>query len=713
MTLDRREFLEIGAGLLIGFALPQFTGPRVEDAPYPTLYGPFPAMQVKPPDGEPNAYIHIGADDTVTLYIPRGEMGQGVTTSCSQLLAEELDCDWKNVRAKFAPVDTTLYGYQGTVGSLSIRTMWSPLRKAGAAARVMLMDAAARDWGVDRAQCHTENGFVVHTSTGKRLSYGSLAEGAAKLPVPTDAPLKNPSQYRIIGQPLKRLDSREKSMGTAEFGLDVRLPGMLYAAVARCPVFGGKAGRFDARKAKTLAGVKDVLQIATGVAVVADNSWTAMQACRAVQVDWNEGPGASLSTTGISSMFATRAKEEGIEARKEGDVHAGLANAAKTIEASYEVPFLAHATMEPMNCTAHVSADQCEIWAPTQCMTDARDMTAAMTGLPPEKINFHVTYMGGGFGRRGNYELDFIGEAVELSKRLSNPVKVVWSREDDMQHDFYRPAAYVQFTGGLDADGWPTALYARVACPAFPPGRAGGVSNTAVAGLRDLHYEIPNLLIDYRAADTTVPVSFWRAPGANQNTFFVESFLDEMAVAGGKDPVEFRRRLLANTPRLLGVLNLAAEKAAWGKQVPPGRFQGVAVGSNVGSFNAQIAEISITNGKLRVHRVVCAFDCGQPINPLILRQQVAGGIAFGLAAALKGEITIDRGRVQQANFNTYDVLRIDEMPSVEVHIVPSVESPGGAGEACVPAIAPAVANALFAASGKRIRKLPIKSTSLA
>jgi isoquinoline 1-oxidoreductase beta subunit len=713
MTLDRREFLEIGAGLLIGFAVPQFTGPQVEDAPYPTLYGPFPAMQVKPPDGKPNAYIHIGRDETVTLFVTRGEMGQGVTTSCSQLLAEELDCDWKNVRAKFAPVDTSLYGYQGTVGSLSIRTMWSPLRKAGAAAREVLIDAAAQAWGVDRAQCRTENGFVVRTSTGKRLSYGSLAEAAAKLPVPTDAPLKNPSQYRVIGQPLKRLDSREKSMGTAEFGLDVRLPGMLYAAVARCPVFGGKAASFDARKAKTLAGVKDVLQIATGVAVVADNSWTAMQACRALQVEWNEGPGASLSTAGISSMFAARAREDGAEARRDGDVSTSLAHAAKTVEANYEVPFLAHATMEPMNCTAHVSADQCEVWAPTQCMTDARDMAAAMTGLPPEKINFHVTYMGGGFGRRGNYELDFIGEAIELSKRLSNPVKVVWSREDDMQHDFYRPAAYVQFTGGVDAEGWPIALYARVACPAFPPGRAGGVSNTAVAGLRDLHYEIPNLLIDYRAADTSVPVSFWRAPGANQNTFFLESFLDEMAVAGGRDPVELRRRLLGNTPRMLGVLNLAVEKAGWGKPLPTGRFQGVALGSNVGSFNAQIAEISITKGKLRVHRVVCAFDCGQPINPLILRQQVAGGIAFGLAAALKGEITIDRGRVQQANFNSYDVLRIDEMPSVEVYIVPSVESPGGAGEACVPAIAPAVTNAIFAASGKRIRKLPIKSTSLA
>ena len=335
-----------------------------------------------------------------------------------------------------------------------------------------------------------------------------------------------------------------------------------------------------------------------------------------------------------------------------------------------------------------------------------------MTNLPPEKINFHVMHMGGGFGRRGNHELDFVGEAVELSKRLGVPVKVTWSREDDMQHDFYRPASHVEFVGGVDADGWPVAWSARVACPAFPPGRPG-IPNSAVGGFRDLHYEIPNFLVDYRLADTPVPISFWRAPSANQNTFFAEAFLDELAAAGGKDPVEVRRRLLAKTPRLLNVLNLAAEKAGWGKPRPAGRFQGVAVGNNVGSFNAQVAEVSVTKGKVRVHRVVAAFDCGQVINPAILTQQIVGGIVYGLAAALKGEITIDRGRVQQANFNTYDVLRIDEMPDVDVHIVPSTENPSGAGEACVPALAPAVVNAIFAATGKRIRKLPIKTADLA
>jgi isoquinoline 1-oxidoreductase beta subunit len=713
VEMDRREFLEIGAGLLIGFAMPQFTGVRVEDAPYPTLYGPFPAMQIQPPDGKPYAYIQIAKDENVTLLFTRAEMGQGIMTSCSQILAEELDCDWKNVHVRFAPVDTNLYGYQGTVGSLSIRTMWSPLRKAGAAAREMLIEAAAQQWAVNRAQCRSENGFVIDSSTRKRASYGSLAEAAAKLSVPASAPLKDAKDYRIVGKPLNRVDTRAKVMANAEFGMDMQLAGMLYAAVARCPVFGGKVASFDASKAKAMPGVKEVLQIATGVAVLAEDSWTALQACRALDVKWDEGAGASLTTAGISEMFAARAKQEGAEARNDGDVRSALAKAAKTLDAIYEVPFLAHATMEPMNCTAHVRADSCDVWAPTQCMTDSRNMTAAMLNLPAEKINFHVTYMGGGFGRRGNYELDFVGEAVEISKQVGNPVKVVWSREDDMQHDFYRPAAYAEFTGALDSDGWPLALQVHLACPAFPPGRPGGVSNTAVAGIRDLHYEIPNFRIDYHAADTTVPVAFWRAPGACQNTFFAESFLDEMAAAGKKDPVEVRRRLLANTPRLLGVLNLAAEKASWGKPLASGRFQGVALGSNVGSFNAQIAEVSVTNGKLRVHRVVCAFDCGQVINPLILRQQIAGGIAFGLAAALKGAITIDKGRVQQANFNTYDVLRIDEMPVVESYIVPSTETPGGAGEACVPAIAPAVTNAIFAATGKRIRKLPLKDTPLA
>ncbi len=710
MSIDRRSFLQAGAGLLIGFVLPESSDASVNDPPYPGLYGPFAAMNIPTPDGKPNAYIHIGTDEIVTLMVTRAEMGQGIATACAQLLAEELECDWTKVRTQFAPVDTPLYGYQGTVGSRSIRSMWGPLRRAGAEGREILIDAAAQKWGVDRSQCRAENGFVINRGNQARLSYGSLTESAAKHPVSTNVTLKDPKEHRIIGKSIKRVDTRDKVLGRAPFGIDTRLPGMVYAAVARCPVFGGKVGSFDADKAKAIPGVKEVFQIATGVAVVSDNTWSAMRACRALDVRWEDGPNASVNSEGISKMFAERIKEQGLMVRQNGDIQSGLDKAAKKIEAVYEVPFLAHATMEPMNCTAHVRPDGCDVWAPTQCGTDSRDMTAVMLGLPPEKINFYVMYMGGGFGRRGNFELDFVGEAVEISRRLGVPVKVVWSREDDMQHDYYRPAARVEFAGGLDADGWPVAWSTRVACPPIPAGQTG-INNTAVSGLRDLLYDVPNFWLDYRPVDTSIPVAMFRAPGACQNTFFAESFLDELAAAGGKDPVEVRRRLLRGAPRLRGVLDLAAEKANWGKPLPPGRFRGVALGNNVGSFNAQIAEVSVDRGKVRVHRVVCAFDCGQVVNPSVLEQQISGGIGFGLAAALKGAITIDRGRVQEANFNTYDVLRIDEMPKIEVHIVPSTEEPGGAGESCVPAIAPAVANAIFFASGKRVRKLPIKNVN--
>jgi isoquinoline 1-oxidoreductase beta subunit len=525
--------------------------------------------------------------------------------------------------------------------------------------------------------------------------------------------LKDPKQFRIIGKPMKRLDTRDKVTGRTKYGLDTRVPGMVYAVVERCPVFGGKVASFDATKTKAVPGVKDVIRISSGVSVIADSTWAAMQGRKVLQVQWDEGAGASTSTASISQMLADRAKEPGIPARSEGDAQAGLAKSAKKIDAVYEVPFLSHAPMEPMNCTAHVHADGADMWVPTQSPTSSRAMAAQTLGLPPEKINFHWTLMGGGFGRRGEGELDFVPEAAELGKALmGTPVKITWTREDDMRHDFYRPVSRVEFTGGLDAAGWPVALSARIACPSFFGGGRGGVDQVAVTGLSDLQYDIPDFLVDWRVANTIVPVSFLRGPGAIQNTFFAECFLDELCALGGKDPVEVRRRLLAKSPRLLAVLELAAAKAGWGKPLPAGRFQGVALGNNVGAFNAQIAEISIAKGKLRVHRVVCAFDCGQVINPLTLTQQIEGGIVFGLTAALKGEITLDRGRVQQGNFNNYDVLRIDEMPVIETYIMPSAGNPSGAGEATVPPIAPAVVNAIFAATGKRIRKLPIRAAQL-
>jgi isoquinoline 1-oxidoreductase beta subunit len=642
--------------------------------------------------------------------IHKVEMGQGTVTSLSQLLADELECDWGKFRTEFPPVNTKDFGFQGVVGSQSIRTGWEPLRKAGATAREMLVQAAANQWGVDKSRCRAQSGAVINTGTNAKLTYGQLAETAAKLPVPTNAVPKDPKDFRLIGKSMKRLDTAAKVTGRTQFGIDTRRPGMLYAAMARCPVFGGKAASFDATKAKALPGVKNVVETSRGVAVVADNTWIAMQGVKLLDIKWNEGPNANQTSAAISKLFAERAQNPGVEVSKAGDAAAGMASAAKKIEGVYEVPFLAHATMEPMNCTAEVRADGCDVWASTQMQTMAQAAAAQASGLPPDKVRIHSEFMGGGFGRRGMS--DFITEAVEVSKAVGAPVKLTWTREDDMHHDNYRTASYSKFQAGLDADGWPVAWTNRVVSPSItnssgqPP--RNGIDRTSTEGSHDMGYGIANKLVDYHWTEVGIPVTYWRAVGYTQNTFFVESFMDEVALAGGKDPVEVRRRLLAENPRLLAVLELAAEKSAWGKPLPQGRFRGVAVVNNVGSYTAQVAEVSVNQGKVRVHRVVSAVDCGHVVNPAIVEQQMRSAVVFGLTAALKGEITIDKGRVVQNNFNQYDMLRIDEAPAVEVHIVPSTANPGGIGEAGVPALAPAVCNAIYAATGKRIRKLPIK-----
>ena len=696
--INRRSFLKAGAastgGLLLGFYLPERNKL---------------GAQAAAADSKLNAFVHIGSDDGVTLFLHKSEMGQGVVTSLSQLLAEELECDWKKIRTQFAPVDMAYGPLQGTFGSMSIRTSWDPLRKAGASAREMLVQAAAQKWGVDTSQCRAQNNEVVNTATNARLSYGSLADAAAKLPVPAKVALKDPKQFHLIGTSPKRLDTPSKVNGQAVFGIDAKVPGMLYAVVARCPVFGGKVASFDAAKAKTVPGVKQVLQISRGVAVVADNTWSAMEGRRALQVQFDEGPNANTSSASIRKTFMDMAEKPGAVARTQGDAAGALASAAKKIEAVYEVPYLSHAPMEPMNCAADVRADGCDVWTSTQIQTSAHGTAVKITGLPPQKVKIHTLYLGGGFGRRGGD--DFVGEAVEISKAIGGPVKLTWSREDDMQHDLYRPASYTRFAGGLDAEGWPIAWTTRIACPPFG-GMRNGVDFTGVQGVSDIQYGIPNIQIEYHAPEVGIPVTYWRSVGYSQNTFFAESFLDELAAAGGKDPFELRRRLLAKSPRYLAVLELAADKAGWGKPLPAGRFRGIAVVNNIGSFNAQVAEVSVTKGKLRVHRVVCAVDCGQVINPAIVEQQIQSGIVYGLSAALKGAITIDHGRVQQSNFHEYDVLRIDEMPVVEVHIVPSQSAPGGIGEASTPSVVPAVTNAVFAATGKRIRKLPIRPEDL-
>lgn len=713
-VLSRRSFLRtssIGAaGLVLSVTFPegliraaQFQG-RGRGASVP----------------QPSAYIHIGTDNLVTFEITKCEMGQGTLTSLSMLLAEELDCDWQKVRTQFAPVDP-IYGNQGVYGSSSIRSTWQPLRAVGATARAMLIEAAAAKWGVDKSELYTESGYVIGPSG--RLSYGSLSEAAAALPVPTNVPLKDPAQYKLIGKITKRLDTHDKISGRAQFGIDARPDGLVYAVLQRCPVFGGKVASFDLTKAKAVPGVKAVVQISNGVAVIADNTWNAIQGRKALDIKWDEGPNADQTSAKISQLFADRAQEQGLVAKTAGDAHQALASAGKKIDAVYEAPYLAHSSMEPMNCTAVVRpGESCEVWASTQMQTGSRAIAAQITGLAPEKVKVNSLFMGGGFGRRGG--VDYVHETVEVAQATPNiPVKLTWTREDDMQHDTYRPAAYVKFSGALDADGWPTALLANMACPSFGngtadgsgfggPGGNGRPDGVAVEGLSDFEYAIPNVLVDWRRANAGIPTSYWRSVGYSQNTFFCECFLDELAAAGGKDPVEVRRRLLANSPRLLAVLNQAAEKANWGKPAA-GRFQGVAAVNHIGSYFAMVAEISMEKGKVRVQRVVCAADCGPVVNPLIVRQQLESGIVYGLSAALTGAITIDRGRVVQNNFNDYQVLRINDMPQVEVYATPTDNPPGGIGEGSVPMIAPAVCNAIFAATGKRIRRLPLSLEGLA
>jgi isoquinoline 1-oxidoreductase beta subunit len=711
--LDRRGFLKAGAagaaGLVIGFYLP----------------GRFEALAASPAEASPaalNAWMRIGTDDSVTIVIDKSEMGQGILTALCMIAAEELECDWKKIRTEFAPAAkeyfNPAFGMQGTGGSSSVRSSWDPMRKAGAAARAMLIEAAAQKWGVEKSTCRAENGVVRHLPSGRRLSYGALAEDASKLPVPQDVPLKDPKEFQIIGKPTKRLDTPDKVDGRAEFGIDVRRPGMLFAVLARCPVFGGKVASFDATKAKAVPGVKTVVQISSGVAVVADNTWTAMEGRRALEVKWDEGPNASVSSDTIHKLFVERAAKPGAVARKEGDAAAALGGAARKIEAVYEVPFLVHATMEPMNGTAHVHPNGVDMWVPTQFQTSAQMDAAKIAGVPPGAVNLRTTFLGGGFGRRS--EMDFSNDAVEISKAVGVPVMVAFSREEDTQHGMYRPASYCRMEAGIGPDGWPVAFNARIACPSimerrFPSNLKNGLDPTSVEGVANIPYDIPNILVDYQLTETGIPVGFWRSVGNSQNGYFSEAFVDEMATSGNKDPYEFRRRLLSKAPRHLGVLELAAQKAGWSRPLPAGRFRGIAVLTAFQSYAAQVVEISVDRSArtVKVHRVVCAVDAGRIVNPEQIEAQIESAIVYGLSAALYDQITILRGRVEQTNFNSYPVLRIDAMPVIETYIVPSNERPTGCGELGVPPVAPALCNAIFAATGKRIRRLPIRPEDLA
>ena len=706
IKLDRRYLLKtgiaLGGGLVLAWYLP-FSDQAGAAEPAANIW--------------PKAFLRIGTDGSVTIIDNKSEMGQGVYTSLPMIVAEELDCDWQKVRVEAAPVapiyNHTEFGSQVTGGSTSVRTEWQRLALAGATARAMLVQAAAQTWQADPAACRTEKGQVIHPD-GRKLSYGELAAKASELPVPEQVKLKDPARYTLIGHPVHRLDSPAKINGTAVFGIDVQLPGMLVAVIARPPVFGATLKKVDDEKAKAVPGVKAVVAIPAGVAVVADRFWPALQGREVLQISWDEGPGATLSTEEMRRQYAALARTPGLPARREGDVPAALARAAKTLEAEYEVPYLAHAPMEPLNCCVDLRADGCDIYTGTQMQTGDRDAAARVCGLPPEKVRVHTTFLGGGFGRRANPASDFVVEAVQVAKAIGKPVKVIRTREDDTRAGYYRPFWYDRIAAGLDAKGgldcWRHTIVGQsiMAGTAFAGMIKEGIDETSVEGAADTPYAIPNILVDLHSPTQPVPVLWWRSVGHSHTAFVVESFLDEVAHAAGRDPVELRRTLLAKHPRHLGVLELAVQKAGWGKPLPAGRGMGVAVHSSFGSFIAQVAEVSVNKaGGVRVHRVVCAVDCGRIVNPDTIAAQMESGIVFGLTAALHGAITLKDGRVEQGNFDDYPLLRLDETPEIEVHIVPSSENPGGIGEPGVPPIAPAVANALFAVSGARVRSLPL------
>jgi isoquinoline 1-oxidoreductase beta subunit len=707
---SRRKFLKTSAaasgGLVLGIALPSALNS---------------AFAAEATTSMPNAWIKIGSDNTITILSSHSEMGQGVYTSMPTLVAEELNVDLHKIKVEIAPPGevyiNAMLGGQITGGSTSVREGWDKLRVAGAQARMMLTQAAADSWGVGVADCHADNGWVIGPK-GKKVTYGKVAEAASKLTPPKEPKLKDPSEFKIVGKPTKRLDTPHKVNGTAEFGIDVKLPGMLYASLAQCPVIGGKVVSFDAAKAKSMPGVKHVVQITDGVAVVADSFWRAKKARDALVITWDEGPGKAVNSPGVAAaLSAAMAQPGGAVIKKVGNVDDamlltlnGKPNAAKVVEAAYEVPFLSHSPMEPMNFTADVKKDSCLLIGPTQFQQAAGGVAAGVTGLKPEQITVKTTFLGGGFGRR--IDFDFIIQALEISKQIGAPVKLVWTREDDMTHDFYRPAALHHMSAALDAKGNPTALKLRSTSPSvtarmFPPVVSKEGLDPFQAEAATTPYDIPNQLAESLIHDTGLRVGYWRSVSHAMNSFANESFMDELALAAGKDPVEYRMSLLSKEPRYKNVLKLAADKAGWGKPLAPGHFQGVGLMEGYGTYMAQVAEISVVNNQIKVHRVVVAADLGRMVNPNIVKQQLESSVIFGLSAVLWGEITLKDGRVQQTNFDTYRVVRMPESPKIDMIIVDSTEKPGGIGEPGTALVGATMANAVFAATGKRLRKLPL------
>jgi isoquinoline 1-oxidoreductase beta subunit len=709
-VVSRRWFLQAaaaGGGLVLGLHLPP--GNREAEAAVDEAFAP-------------NAFVRIGADGHIVLTMPYVEMGQGTYTSIPMLIAEELEVDLKQVHLEHAPPDEKRYvnpllGVQATGNSNAIRGAWKPLRQAGAAARTMLISAAAKRWNIDPGSCRAQAGEVIHSPTGRRLKYGELAAEAAHLPVPENVTLKRPEDFKLIGTPAKRLDTPAKVNGTAVYGIDVRPPGVKIATLAQSPVFGGRVKSVDETAAKAVKGVRQIVRLDDAIAVVADHMGAAKKGLTALKIEWDDGPHAKLKTGDIAGELERATLGSGAVAQNIGDAGKAMARAVTKVEANYHVPFLAHATMEPMNCTVHVRKDGCEVWVGSQVITRAQATAAKVTGLPLDKVVAHNHLIGGGFGRR--LEIDGVTRAVEIAKHVDGPVKVVWTREEDIQHDMYRPYWFDRISAGLDAKGMPVAWHNRFAGSSviarwLPPAFKNGLDGDSTEGAIDLVYDLPNFHVEFvRVEPPGIPTAFWRSVGPSHNVFVTESFIDELAAAAKQDAVAYRLALLDKSPRAKAVLQLAAEKAGWGRPLPPGSGRGVSLQSAFATYMAHIAEVEVSrDGTVRVRRVVCSVDCGISINPDTIQAQIQSAVMFGLTAALYGEITLKDGRVEQSNFDSYQILRMNEAPAVEVHIVPSREVPGGMGEAGTSAIVPAVANAIFAATGKRLRRMPVDPAAL-
>jgi len=709
-TLSRRDFLRSSllssAGLVIAFYVPR---KALAAAATP---------EKQPP--RPNAFVRVAPDESVTVLLAHSEMGQGIWTTLAMLIAEELECDWTRVRVEHAPAAPayahTAFGMQMTGGSTTTWSEFDRYRTVGAMARDMLVRAAAQRWKVDPKRLRAENGYV-HRG-GEKLSYGQLAEAAEKLPPPASVKLKEAKDWKLIGKPMRRLDSPEKITGHAQFGMDVKFPGLRTAVVARAPVFGGKVRTLDAAKAKSVPGVEQVVQVPSGVAVVARDFWSAKTGRDALQIEWDLGPGAAIDTDQIEASYRAMARTPGAIAVDKGDCDAALSTAARRLEAEYAVPYLAHATMEPLNCSVKIEGDHCEIWTGTQFQTNDQAAAAKIAGVSPQNVSIHTMFLGGGFGRRATPQSDFVSEAVHVARAASVPVKVVWTREDDIRGGYYRPLFVHRIEAGLDAKGLPIAWKHTIVGQSILAGTPfaammikDGIDETSVEGVVGSPYleAVAARRVSLHSPRNEVPVLWWRSVGNTHTAFAMESMIDELAHAAGRDPLQFRAAMLKGSPRHLRALQVAAEKAGWGTRPPDGRARGLAVHESFGSIIAEVAEVSVEDGKrIRVHKVTCAVDCGLAVNPLGIDAQVQGAVAFGLGPVLHSELTLKQGRVQQSNFHDYEVLRLDEMPQVAVHILKSQARMGGIGEPATAPVSAAVANAVFALTRKRLRSLPLR-----